>query len=470
MNNSKSIYNTNTASNDDCLSDTFKVDSYETKNHSSDNDKDTSSLANNTSVYSKNYTFTSPSVLKNEISAKPTVYFVPFNQMSLSERMKIKKEKAKKLLEKKVKRDNIDNNIHSTINSNLDLEDFINNTSNDLNDFDDLKGINIQNLSKKEIKMLRNRIAAQRSRDRKKKEFDDIKIISHNLMEENSFLKKTLKNKDNEIQHLRNQLANLCNNCNEKVHNKNSHSQTQLRLNESDFSSTNSSRSSSILKIPLMFGFLAIFCIIGIFSNILTFNETQPTAKRILNKVETNAKKEQTNSKTVVTPSTSTTGLILYNNSDTNKPPNNNSNNKVFNIKKDYNNKLNKELDLISKQREQSNDQKLINNNKEKATLNLNNKIINDESTKNMIVPLNNAKKYIEKEILTRSLKSIYCRDILSNVDDNIEIIKNLFINKTENKFLGENIDSDDRVILHMDEDIEAISEGKGNFLLIYYF
>ena len=93
----------------------------------------------------------------------------------LKERMKIKKEKTKKLLENKTlrsktdeesKENNSDKNI-LMMNNNKSQESNINinNYNFNINNID--KSI-LSKLSKKEIKMWRNRLSAQRSRDRKK--------------------------------------------------------------------------------------------------------------------------------------------------------------------------------------------------------------------------------------------------------------------------------------------------------------
>jgi len=72
---------------------------------------------------------------------------------------------------------------------------------------------NKNNLSKKELKMLRNRISAQVSRDRKKKEMDDLKLITQELFDQNIKLKKTLEEKDYQINEFKNFIDSLCLNC-----------------------------------------------------------------------------------------------------------------------------------------------------------------------------------------------------------------------------------------------------------------
>lgn len=76
---------------------------------------------------------------------------------------------------------------------------------------------NRNNLSKKELKMLRNRISAQKSRDRKKKEMDDLKLITQELFDQNIKLKKQLEEKDNKIFEFKEMFNSLCEDCKGKI-------------------------------------------------------------------------------------------------------------------------------------------------------------------------------------------------------------------------------------------------------------
>ena len=158
-----------------------------------------------------------------------------FQTMSLKERMKIKKQKAKKLLENKTQRTTIHeeskennyekNNSVSLNNSQENISGLISNNNSSSysnNNNSNLNSTNINNISqnvlskmsKKEIKMLRNRLSAQRSRDRKKKELIDLKSITKSLLEENEKLRNEIKERDDKI----NKLLNLlCSNCQEKI-------------------------------------------------------------------------------------------------------------------------------------------------------------------------------------------------------------------------------------------------------------
>ena len=137
-----------------------------------------------------------------------------FQNVPLKERMKIKKEKTKKLLENKTlrsktdeesKENNSDKNI-LMMNNNKSQESNINinNYNFNINNID--KSI-LSKLSKKEIKMWRNRLSAQRSRDRKKKELIDLKAITKSLLQENEKLRHGIKERDDKIKQLMNLLC-----------------------------------------------------------------------------------------------------------------------------------------------------------------------------------------------------------------------------------------------------------------------
>ena len=204
-----------------------------------------------------------------------------YQNIPLKERMRIKKQKTKKLLENKTQRTTIKEeskeNIseknevsNNTLESNLGYTENINNTSN-------INSPNMNNLnpnfsskmSKKEIKMLRNRQSAQRSRDRKKKELFDLKTITKNLLQENEKLRNDIKERDNKIKFLLNQ---LCPNCREKINKNNLEINIENKINQSNNLINDESQltSSSIMagkkKLALlMTGLFTIFCIFGSF-------------------------------------------------------------------------------------------------------------------------------------------------------------------------------------------------------------
>jgi len=108
------------------------------------------------------------------------------------------------------------------------------------------------------MKAIRNRISAQLSRDRKKKEFEDLQIFSQKLLDENKMLKRELTNKNRDLINLNNQLTKLCTNCsryfedrildNQKSH---AHSGIKIRTN------------NSYMKYGVLGSFIVIVCLIA---------------------------------------------------------------------------------------------------------------------------------------------------------------------------------------------------------------
>lgn len=332
-------------------------------------------------------------------SSCPYSLYVPFQSLPLSERMRIKKEKAKMLLEKKTKRDisiirssinQYASNLHEGLTSatsnshysptplnfsqNLkNLDSLQQNQNNSFNS--EMPEVPSENkLSKKEIKMLRNRISAQRSRDRKKKEMDEIKFISQNLLNETCLLKKELENKDKEINYMKEQLSQLCKNCHEKinfttcpsVNNINNVNKKKINktYNNQNNGSTNYSlvdsstrRFNSSLKYSLMAGFLVVFCLIGTLSfnykNSKFENNTQSNfSGRILNSINDKNIDIDISLKTSEKNNLST-ALTVYNlnslESTTNNSPHAELNNTPFKIVKDLNKFIEKKMSIKSK-------------------------------------------------------------------------------------------------------------------------
>jgi hypothetical protein len=180
--------------------------------------------------------------------------------LPLNERMKLKKEKTKKLLENKKKRSTLEEESKSK-------ENIDNKEGNGINNLDK---ISLSKLSKKELKMLRNRLSAQRSRDRKKKELIDLKIITKNLLQENQKLRNGIKERDDKIFQLMNL---LCPECKNKLNGKN---QFEISIKENNDTLNNNDKMqltpSSIIggkkKLALlMTGLFTIFCVFGTLIN-----------------------------------------------------------------------------------------------------------------------------------------------------------------------------------------------------------
>ena len=205
-----------------------------------------------------------------------------FQNIPLKERMKIKKEKTKKLLENKTlrsktdeesKENNSDKNI-LMMNNNKSQESNINinNYNFNINNID--KSI-LSKLSKKEIKMWRNRLSAQRSRDRKKKELIDLKAITKSLLQENEKLRHGIKERDDKIKQLMNL---LCPECKNKLNGNNDFNISintnldSLTNNEMNIQEKSQLTPSSIIKgkkklALLMTGLFTIFCVFGTLIN-----------------------------------------------------------------------------------------------------------------------------------------------------------------------------------------------------------
>lgn len=208
-------------------------------------------------------------------------YINNYQNIPLKERMKLKKQKTKKLLENKThrmntqeesKENNSQENISSSTSNNNSSSNNNSNSSSTINNLSLNNTLNpsmISKMNKKEIKMLRNRLSAQRSRDRKKKELLDLKAITKSLFEENEKLRNEIKERDNKI----NELINLlCPKCQEKIKKNNMEITVKgnfdkindVETNEMQLTPTNIVLGKKKLAL-LMTGLFTIFCIFGSF-------------------------------------------------------------------------------------------------------------------------------------------------------------------------------------------------------------
>ena len=309
-----------------------------------------------------------------------------FQNIPLKERMKIKKEKTKKLLENKTlrsktdeesKENNMDkNDMIMNNNKNLESNININNYNFNINNID--KSI-LSQLSKKEIKMWRNRLSAQRSRDRKKKELLDLKSITKSLLQENEKLRQGIKERDNKI----NQLMNLlCPECKNRLNGKNDFNisintnMDSLTNNELNLQDKSQLTPSSIIggkkKLALlMTGLFTIFCVFG-FGTLINPSENN-LLRNLKEKNKNNTKMDFNNEKRVNVP---------------------------FLIEKDYTIRHQKEIEMYQKIKKNNLKNKnmmvpasLFTNNSEQILSNINNKVNNSSTF------LSNGKiKIIEKE------------------------------------------------------------------------
>jgi len=157
---------------------------------------------------------------------------VPFSSsiyksnLKTTERMKEKRMRAKKMLKQIIKRKEYDNTIDTNNTNNL-VSDNTNIYSNEIDDSvtvsqkekclskklkeikEDYKDYKLFN----EIKVLRNRIAAQKSRDKKLVENNNIKSMYQKVVDENTIIKKLTESQAEELNLLKSQLELLCQDC-----------------------------------------------------------------------------------------------------------------------------------------------------------------------------------------------------------------------------------------------------------------
>ena len=328
-----------------------------------------------------------------------------FQNIPLKERMKIKKEKTKKLLENKTLRSKTDeeskennmekNDMIMNNNKNLESNININNYNFNINNID--KSI-LSKLSKKEIKMWRNRLSAQRSRDRKKKELLDLKAITKSLLQENEKLRHGIIERDDKIKKL---MSLLCPECKNKLNGNNDFNLSiktnldSLSNNEMNIQDKSQLTPSSIIggkkKLALlMTGLFTIFCVFG-----TLINSNENNLLRSL--------KEKGGNKNSTT--------IAFNNEKRVNVP--------FLIEKDYTKRHQKEIEMYQKIKKNNLKNKnmmvpasLFTNNSEQIFSNINNKGNNTNNIseteniedKNRNTSLLNGKiKIIEKELSNKN-------------------------------------------------------------------
>ena len=243
----------------------------DTKNNV-DNNNNSILLSTHSKTEITDYSFSNNNEIKNDNETD----FLIYQNLSLSERMKIKKEKAKKnILEKKTRRneqnninlDNLSNEI--PLNEDSEKEKERKNNNNNINNKTNQNQKN-KTQSKKEIKMLRNRLSAQKSRDKKKKEFEHYKKLTQDLMKENKRLKEELEKRDIDISKIKESIKSLCPECKKLIFEKNIPS-----LNECCINNTKNEKRK---YTTLITGIIAILCFIGTFiygNNNFQNNENQ---------------------------------------------------------------------------------------------------------------------------------------------------------------------------------------------------
>ena len=222
-----------------------------------------------------------------------------YNGLSLKQRMKLKTAKTKKLLENKTKRtfedeckenSDVENNETNEIIDNEINNNEINNNGINNNEIKNNKKneISLKNLTPKEIKMYRNRISAQRSRDRQKKELCDLRTITKKLLEENENLRKEIIKRDNKINYI---MQMICDKCREKLV-KNFDENNNIDEYTDQITSSNILINKKKMAL-LMTGLLAVFCIFGVFMspNLQKNNILRNLKEKNLNKEINNEEK-----------------------------------------------------------------------------------------------------------------------------------------------------------------------------------
>ena len=249
------------SNNFDETSEIISVNNCDTKSTTTNQNKNNFGSNNNNSTINSTNSKNEINQIKNGDLNIDNKIQINFEELPLKERMRIKKEKTKRILERKTKRNEEDNNLifQIPLNESLSKEEI--NQKN-------------QQLSKKEIKMLRNRLSAQRSRDRKKQEFEYFKQLTQDLLKENMLLNEELKKSNEKINLLTNSIQLLCPNCKKIMNEKN------LSLSDCCLNKNNSNKRK---KYTLLTGLLTVLCVFGtlilgnnnnnsISNNINTFN------------------------------------------------------------------------------------------------------------------------------------------------------------------------------------------------------
>jgi len=182
--------------------------------------------------------------------------------------------------------------------------------------------------------MLRNRITAKISRDKKKKELEELSALSKNLINENYMLNQELEKKEREIQFFKTTSNSLCNNCKQMLLTKNLQEPCKTIFSMNDVTEEGKSNFSNYLKYSVYTSFLVVMCIIGAFSLpilspeaianvtqssssvIHTMNNNAQNAPRILLSLPVNSDKQENidvknNTATVPTNKTSTDLVLM---------------------------------------------------------------------------------------------------------------------------------------------------------------
>jgi hypothetical protein len=184
--------------------------------------------------------------------------YIPFEKLPLYQRMKIKREKAKLLLKRRQTKELSQTDIITEEKNDIDvnatniIEDDNNSNNNQQEEVNPVINTNQIKpiLDKREKKILRNRISAQQSRERRKRELEELQKFSQGLIDENTMLRRELEHKNKEINWLKAQITKICGNCSKFFYSDRGSLQTFGRGN-------------SYLKYGLFTSLLVVICLIG---------------------------------------------------------------------------------------------------------------------------------------------------------------------------------------------------------------
>lgn len=168
------------------------------------------------------------------------------------------KEKVKVFEIYKSKRKSIKENL-CQIKNKLNNQLLEKKTERTIEDKDHLFAKNDVKLTKKQIKMIKNRLSAQRSRNRKKREYEEMLEFGKAIFKENHDLKEKCRSKDRELRELK---EKLCKKCSQYANKESAGSQ---QIAESRLTSLNFVPNA--IKMGILTSFVVVFCLIGCLLN-----------------------------------------------------------------------------------------------------------------------------------------------------------------------------------------------------------
>ena len=245
----ENIFNNEKNFDDEIINDDFYLKTFLnndlilSSSNNSFNDNNKENILLNLNEKKNNSSFILLDTKSQSVNKDNNKIFYINKEKKICDKLKEKKEKIKNLLKKKTNR-NLEENKNYVI-------------------IDDKIIIKKENLSKKEkdeIRKIKNRISAQKSRDEQKN-------ILYSLKRENDYYKNEIKNLRDEIikkeEIINNLSLNLCENCKKKLILNNNN---KYIINDNN---TKLNNNNNFFNSKLSISFLTLFCIlICIFSNV----------------------------------------------------------------------------------------------------------------------------------------------------------------------------------------------------------